>query len=189
MKIASTYNIYSKFENDIDLNYFKFPIISKSIIADGCESAHQCYFIYNKGGLSQCKYPCIIQQYYNHDGYVYKIYIIGNNIYQKIHPSATPTSSCYDKSIEFIQHLTSNDIYNNNIVNNIITFPSMNLLKKLVQKLKEIFKLSLFGVDLIYNLNEKIYYIIDINYFPSYSGFPELQETFLSFFDTYINNL
>jgi inositol-1,3,4-trisphosphate 5/6-kinase/inositol-tetrakisphosphate 1-kinase len=143
-----------------------FPLIYKPILADGCPLAHNCSVINNIKELTNLKYPCMLQKYHNHNGFVYKIYVIGDKIYREIRPSS----------------LHINDKLDN------IVYSSNELLSQLIQKIKEIFNISLFGIDLIYDDNDKIYYIIDINYFPSYSGVPNLNQNLLLFFNSMVKN-
>lgn len=52
--------------------------------------------------------------------------------------------------------------------------PSNKLAKKIILKLRrELDGLSLLGADVVYDVDEKTYYIVDVNYFPGYKHFPE----------------
>lgn len=162
--------------SDFKKDDFIFPIIYKPLIADGSIKSHKCYIIHNIDGLSLCEYPGIFQQYYKHDGYVYKIYIIGDTIYQEIRPSISSNiDNINNLSIESLSRKTKQ------IISNKITYVSNNILNILIKELKYRLKLSLFGFDLLYDNEINNYYLIDINYFPSYSGFPNLNDTFASF--------
>jgi glutathione synthase/RimK-type ligase-like ATP-grasp enzyme len=159
--------------NDTNLSY---PQILKPLNADGKSYSHNLKILYQS--IDQIlNEPIIKQQYYDHSPYIYKIYIVGDRIYQEFYISATYKLNKSDNHTNLI------DISRNNANQPLcdqIKIPPL-LLDELIREIKHRFQVSLLGIDLIYNQNT--YYIIDINYFPSYSRIPNLTDQFHHYFE------
>lgn len=58
----------------------RYPVICKPIEACGTPSSHSMVVAINEDGLSLVKCPCVVQEYMNHDGLFYKVYVIDKKV-------------------------------------------------------------------------------------------------------------
>lgn len=65
--------------------------------------------------------------------------------------------------------------------------PSMEILKQFMRHLREILKMDLFGLDMIYNRESDSYYIFDINPFPSFTEYEKFMESYCSYLKSKLN--
>ena len=126
---------------------------------------------------------CLIQQIKNHSGYVMKIYHIGNFNYIDYRSSLPDLNSNFKdefkkgfwtfKTIDletekykkiwekFVKKDEIKEIIENNLNMKNYIFSISNIFEKYSN-------FSLFGIDLLFNKEENIFYIIDCNSLPSY---------------------
>lgn len=50
-----------------------FPLVAKPLVAHG-PSAHRMCLVFNYAGLANIQTPCVLQQYINHRGVMYKVF-------------------------------------------------------------------------------------------------------------------
>lgn len=140
--------------------------------------------IYNIQGLKEVRdilnSDILVQKFINHNAVLHKIYCIGDKVYMFLRPSLPNESelNSQDKDYIFYGRISkyedpscSCDVY-----------PSQNFVEGLCNYIRQIYQLGLFGIDLITELDQKDgiirHFIIDINYFPSYSGISEIPIAF-----------
>ena len=58
----------------------KFPMIAKPLVADGSAKSHKMSLVYNHGGLSNLKPPIVLQEFVNHGGVIFKVYVVGEYV-------------------------------------------------------------------------------------------------------------
>ncbi|KAJ8438970.1 hypothetical protein Cgig2_018881 [Carnegiea gigantea] len=58
----------------------KFPVIAKPLVADGSAKSHKMSLVYNHGGLSSLKPPIVLQEFVNHGGVIFKVYVVGEYV-------------------------------------------------------------------------------------------------------------
>ena len=169
---------------------FAYPFMIKPI---NCEF-HEMRLILNEEGLSdiflndnkykefmlKCK-EFIIQKYINHGGEMIKTFCINGQSYEYIRPSIPNLDKKIKEKIakegecnltnELIYQSKKNKIFgeqneNNNI--NKILEEKYNIIEKITLLFLEKTKITLFGLDFLYDNIKDIFYILEINYFPSY---------------------
>mmetsp|Transcript_28159 Transcript_28159/g.40330 ORF Transcript_28159/g.40330 Transcript_28159/m.40330 type:complete len:478 (-) Transcript_28159:155-1588(-) len=92
---VSTPNFFVCAESDIkslptclEERSFRFPLISKPLTAAGTPESHKMIiFLNSKGLLKAVQAPCLLQQYANHDSILYKVYVLGDEVYVFQRPS------------------------------------------------------------------------------------------------------
>ena len=178
--------IISKHNSEIS-----FPFIIKPI---NCK-LHEMIFILNEEGLSEIflneikykefilKYKeFIIQKYIAHNGEMIKSFCINGNSYVFIRPSVPNldknTTDKISKKGEFnitnelIYQSKKNKIFgaktDNESYFDEILKEKFNIVKKITLLFLEKEKITLFGLDFLYDNVKDIFYILEINYFPSY---------------------
>ena len=182
-----------------------FPFMIKPI---NCEY-HEMRLILNEEGLSEiflndnkykefilkCK-EFIIQKYINHGGEMIKTFCINGQSYEFIRPSIPNlVSENTEKFSKFGECKLTNELIYQSKKNNFFGEQSneSNIDKilenkfKIVNKITLLFlektKITLFGLDFLYDSINDIFYILEINYFPSYR---ELGDKINSEFDKHV---
>ena len=59
---------------------FSFPMIVKPLPAAGTKSSHHMLVVLNRKGLRRVHFPCILQEYENHGGVLFKVYVLGDTV-------------------------------------------------------------------------------------------------------------
>ena len=149
-----------------------------------------------KDFILNCK-EFIIQKYINHGGEMIKTFCINGESYEFIRPS-TPnldkdSSDMISKSgectlyNELIYQRKKNNFMNELIGNTENTIKILedkfNIVKNITLLFLEKTKITLFGLDYLYDSINNIFYILEINYFPSYR---ELGNKINSKFDQHV---
>ena len=72
----------------VDAASLRFPLLAKSLRADGTSDSHRVAIIHDKKGLAcvargsmaGLQLPCVIQEYVNHGGCLFKVYVVGDQV-------------------------------------------------------------------------------------------------------------
>lgn len=187
--------------------HLKFPIILKRRLSCGSKESHEMVIAYNMEGLvsaartvfhvdeseespdQQRDFICnIIAQEYisNHGGVIFKVYAVGSHVVVQARSSVNNIS---ENSRTGYHHFDSQrlnqgghylfDSATGRSKSTDAIMPSQKLASSTVSALSKYLGLTLLGVDLIYDVQRKKYYVVDINYFPGYKGVDEAYEWIL----------
>nr|POE58228.1 inositol-tetrakisphosphate 1-kinase 1 [Quercus suber] len=58
----------------------KFPLIAKPVTADGSAKSHEMSLVFNENGLKTLKKPIVMQEFINHGGVIFKVYVVGEHV-------------------------------------------------------------------------------------------------------------
>jgi len=161
----------------------KFPVVCKTLQACGSKASHKMGIIFKQSELHTFATPFLIQEYINHNATIFKVFVIGdylNTVRRKSLRNVDKTevdSLYFDSQVPFPPHLTIEDSESNNL-----PLPPLNTIKAIAQKIRTLLGLSLFGFDVINNIDSNTYACVDINYFPGYAGVPDVFNVFLYHF-------
>ncbi len=165
------------------LNGMSWPAVWKPISACGRPGSHSMLFLPNPNACISLDRG-IFQEYIRHAGVVYKVYVIGDQVYVDIRPSIrtrlfvedaepSPFDSDYMKQLDPLNgHQLSEAKKQVGELDTLIRHTS--------RELSGLLDLELFGWDLIVSDETRRPYIIDINYFPKFEGFPDFYRHLLS---------
>ncbi|KAJ7945862.1 Inositol-tetrakisphosphate 1-kinase 1 [Quillaja saponaria] len=172
----------------------KFPLIAKPLLANGSLKSHEMCLVFDSEGLKSLSVPIVLQEFVNHGGVVFKVYVAGQ------HLSCVKRNSLPDISEEKLRTLggtllfsqissftvqeNGNEEEDNSDISNIkkAEMPPMSFITDLSKALVEAMGLHLFNIDLIRDGNDRNkYYVIDINYFPGYEKIPSFETLFIDF--------
>ena len=196
-------NLKNILKNDKKMEY---PFMIKPI---SC-THHEMKLILNEEGLNNifndeniykdfilnCK-EFIVQKYINHGGEMIKTFCINGESYEFIRPS---TPNLDKNSVDKISKSGECTLYNeliyqrkkNNFLGDLIgntdntvkiLEEKFNIVKKITLLFLEKTKITLFGLDYLYDNINDTFYILEINYFPSYR---ELGNKINSKFDEHV---
>lgn len=171
-----------------------FPIVAKPLYSDGSAKSHELWLAYDRNSLEILEPPLVLQEFVNHGGILFKVFIIGeaikvvrrfslpdvseHNLLEKAGAFRYPRVSCAAASAD-----------NADLPPSIAELPPWPLLEKLARELRQRLGLQLFNLDIIRERGtSNRYYVIDINYFPGYSKMPDYENVFTDFLLTLVEN-
>ncbi|XP_078440305.1 inositol-tetrakisphosphate 1-kinase 1-like [Wolffia australiana] len=171
----------------------RFPVVAKPLVADGSATSHKMALIYHPRGLTKLKPPVVLQEFVNHGGVIFKVYVIGDHVRcvkRKSLPDVTQEklkSSQASLSFSQISNLTAagdREVtkYYEKLNLDESDMPPQEFLLKIAGGLRRATKLHLFNFDMIRDSNVgNRYLVIDINYFPGYAKMPCYESAIVDF--------
>ncbi|KAG6502408.1 hypothetical protein ZIOFF_042300 [Zingiber officinale] len=157
------------------------PLVVKPLVADGSAKSHELSLAFDEVSLSKLDPPLVLQEFVNHGGVLFKVYIVGEAIkvvrrfslpdVNKREPSNNtgvfqfPRVSCAAASADDAELDPS--IAGKLRYYSSVELPPRPLLENLARELRHRLGLRLFNIDIIREHGTKDrFYVIDINYFP-----------------------
>ncbi|KAJ8555157.1 hypothetical protein K7X08_012653 [Anisodus acutangulus] len=184
--------------NYLENEGLKFPVIAKPLVADGSLKSHKMLLVFNKDGLRKLKPPIVLQEFVNHGGVIFKVYVVGDYVKcvkRKSLPDVNEDNlGRLESYLSFSQVSNLNtcekkdDKYYKlmNLENS--ELPPLGLLGDIARGLRRATKLHLFNFDVIRdNRVGNRYLVIDINYFPGYAKMPNYERVLTDFFWDVLN--
>ncbi|KAH6816888.1 Inositol 1 [Perilla frutescens var. frutescens] len=178
----------------------KFPVIAKPLVADGSAKSHKMSLVYNRDGLSKLKPPVVLQEFVNHGGVIFKVYVVGEYVKcvkRKSLPDVNEENLRNLKGLLLFSQVSnlnsverSGDTYYKmmDLEDGKTEIPPMNLLVDIARGLRMAMGLHLFNFDVIRDTRiGNRYLVIDINYFPGYAKMPSYEHVLTDFFWNVLN--
>ncbi|XXG48942.1 hypothetical protein AAC387_Pa02g3259 [Persea americana] len=165
----------------------KLPLVAKPLVVDGSSKSHQLSLAYDRFSLSKLDPPMVLQEFVNHGGVLFKVFIVGETI-KVVRRSSLPNVSECELLNNFGLYqfprvssaTTSAD--DAGLDPSVAELPPLPLLERLARELRHRLGLQLFNMDIIREFGSKDrFYVIDINYFPGYGKMPEYENIFTDF--------
>ncbi|KAH9603179.1 hypothetical protein KSS87_015454 [Heliosperma pusillum] len=163
------------------------PLVAKPLIADGTAKSHELSLVYDQYSLQKLEPPLVLQEFVNHGGVMFKVFIVGEAI-KVVRRFSLPNVSKRELSrtagvFRFPRvscAVASAD--DADLDPDVAELPPRPLLEKLAKRLRRRLGLRLFNLDMIreYGTRDN-YYVIDINYFPGYGKMPDYEHIFTDF--------
>eukprot|EP01018_Ginkgo_biloba_P002179 Gb_25244 [translate_table: standard] len=164
----------------------KLPLVAKPLVADGTAKSHAMSLAYDQFCLAELDPPLVLQEFVNHGGVLFKVYIVGDTIkvvrrfslpdveqgeplgYGVIPFPRVSSAAASADDADLDPHVAE--------------LPPPPLLDKLGRELRQRLGLRLFNLDIIREHGTRDhYYVIDINYFPGYGKMPGYEYIFTDF--------
>ncbi|XP_042509362.1 inositol-tetrakisphosphate 1-kinase 3-like isoform X1 [Macadamia integrifolia] len=163
------------------------PLVAKPLVVDGTAKSHELSLAYDQFSLSKLEPPLVLQEFVNHGGVLFKVYIVGEAI-KVVRRFSLP-------DIDERELLCNAGVYRFPRVSCaaasadeadldpcVAELPPRPLLERLARGLRRQLGLRLFNIDIIREHGTKDrFYVIDINYFPGYGKMPEYEHIFTDF--------
>ncbi|KAK3231154.1 hypothetical protein Dsin_003035 [Dipteronia sinensis] len=163
------------------------PLVAKPLVNDGSAKSHELSLAYDQYSLKKLEPPLVLQEFVNHGGVLFKVYIVGEAIKvvrrfslpdvtkQELSKSAGvfrfPRVSCAAASAD-----------DADLDPSVGELPPRPLLERLAKELRRRLGLQLFNLDIIREHGTRDhFYVIDINYFPGLGKMPEYEHIFTDF--------
>ncbi|KAG5617484.1 hypothetical protein H5410_017308 [Solanum commersonii] len=168
----------------------KFPVIAKPLIADGAANSHQLSLILNQNGLTKLNPPIVLQEFVNHGGVIFKVYVAGDHVKCVKRKSLTDiseeklntsTSENYQVSNFSAQNQSDHESFAKLI--KAVEMPPLSFVNEVANRMRDALKLHLFNFDMLRDSRIGTrYLVIDVNYFPGYAKMPEFETVLTDFF-------
>ncbi|KAG8363769.1 hypothetical protein BUALT_Bualt19G0056800 [Buddleja alternifolia] len=176
--------------DSVESEGMSFPVIAKPLMANGSVGSHQMYLVFNKEGLEGLKLnptPLVLQEFVNHGGVVFKVYVAGEHVRcvkrRSLMDVSEEKSSETENLLSFsqISNLSAQDQSDENI--EAVELPPSSIVDEVASQLRQALKLNLFNFDMIRDsrVGDR-YLVIDINYFPGYAKIPCYERMLTDFF-------
>ncbi|KAK1262125.1 Inositol-tetrakisphosphate 1-kinase 1 [Acorus gramineus] len=170
------------------LSTLRFPVIAKPLVADGSVKSHKMSLVFNRDGLLKLKPPIVLQEFINHGGVIFKVYVVGDHVTCVKRKSLPDVTEEREGSLSFCQ--VSNLNHNaqdqsKEVVNHLqeVEMPPLNFITEIAKGLRLALGLNLFNFDVIRDVQVGNHYlVIDINYFPGYAKMPCYETVLTDFF-------
>ncbi|WMV20942.1 hypothetical protein MTR67_014327 [Solanum verrucosum] len=172
-------------QDGIDNQGMKFPLIAKAVIANATADAHQMSLVLNRDGLNGIKTPIVLQEFVNHGGVIFKVYVAGDHVKcVKRKSLGDITEEKLENSenlipFSLISYFADNEQSDESLAKlmEAAVMPPSSFVNEVSKQLRRALKLHLFNFDMIRdNRDGNRYQIIDINYFPGYAKVPEYEQ-------------
>ncbi|CAN0920877.1 Inositol-tetrakisphosphate 1-kinase 2 [Linum grandiflorum] len=150
----------------------KLPLVAKPLLVDGTAKSHQLSLAYDQFSLSELEPPLVLQEFVNHGGVLFKIYIMGESIKVVRRFSLPNVSNCELEKVAGVMRFprvscAAASADDADLDPSVAELPPHPLLERLAKELRCQMGLSLFNIDMIREHGSKdVFYVIDINYFP-----------------------
>ncbi|CAL0305628.1 unnamed protein product [Lupinus luteus] len=163
------------------------PLVAKPLVADGSAKSHELSLAYDQYSLQKLEPPLVLQEFVNHGGVLFKVYIVGDAI-KVVRRFSLPDVSKWELSEDAgLYHFprvscAAASADDADLDPNVAELPPRPLLEKLAKELRWRLGLRLFNLDIIRECGTRDhFYVIDINYFPGYGKMPEYEHIFTDF--------
>ncbi|KAL6972254.1 Inositol-tetrakisphosphate 1-kinase [Sarracenia purpurea var. burkii] len=176
-----------------NLQGLNFPVIAKPLVANGSAKSHQMSLVFNNDGLGRLKPPIILQEFVNHGGVIFKVYVAGEYVKCVKRRSLPDVSEekmgTLGDLLPFsqISNLTGQDQFHSNPRDAMhieeAAMPPLSFVYDVANGLRGALKLHLFNFDMIRDATAgNRYLVIDINYFPGYAKLDSYETLLTDFF-------
>ncbi|XP_065852787.1 inositol-tetrakisphosphate 1-kinase 1 [Euphorbia lathyris] len=174
-----------------------FPLVAKPLVADGSAKSHKMFQIFDSEGLQRLDAPIILQDFVNHGGVIFKVYVAGDYV-QCVKRKSLPDIS-REKLATLKGSLSFSQISNLNVRGknegsddvvdlDKVDMPPLGFVEDIAMAMREETGLNLFNFDVIRDAKDgNRYLVIDINYFPGYAKMPNYETILTDFFLDLLN--
>ncbi|KAI9306789.1 inositol-tetrakisphosphate 1-kinase [Cunninghamella echinulata] len=187
-----------------------YPIICKRQTACSSTKSHEMTLIPSINQLEWMTHyedyePLLLQEFIQHDGIIIKVYVADHQIYTSIRPSFMnmnqdgyavhfdsqhlPKQFNHDKIIDpHLNKLISPSSFENQQVQEKKESQlDHRRLQEIANLLQQKLGLTFFGFDVLIESNTNAYFIVDVNYFPSFKNVPNFQDIFIDIIKKKLN--
>ncbi|CAO2813578.1 unnamed protein product [Amaranthus hypochondriacus] len=165
----------------------RLPLVAKPLFVDGSAKSHELFLAYDNVSLSKLEPPLVLQEFVNHGGVMFKVYVVGDAI--KVRRRFSLPDVCkrelskYAGVFQFPRVSCAAACADEAELDpGVAELPPRPLLERLVEELRRRMGLQLFNIDIIREHGTRdLFYVIDINYFPGYGKMPGYEHIFTDF--------
>ncbi|GAV79560.1 Ins134_P3_kin domain-containing protein [Cephalotus follicularis] len=159
--------------DDQEWEFLKFPVIVKLLVTDGSAKSHKMALVFNHNKLNKLKPPIFLQAFVNHDGVIFKVYVVGECVKCVKRKSLPDVSEEKLKSLQ-VSNLDKNEdrFYEVMVWHDTQMLPQRFIID-IARGLRKVMNLNLFNFDVIRDTKKGNHnLLVDIIYFPEYAKMP-----------------
>ena len=165
-----------------------FPVLGKPLASSTAEGAHNMTLVFSKERICDLPLPCLLQEFRNHDGVIYKVFVMGDRIHMCERPSVMDldcdperktlvfdTRDISKTGKVFVPGLHKSDPNQRSWMscNEKPDLLNLNVLRAIHNRLSELTNgLKLYGMDILKDKDGN-YAFVDLNHFPGFTGVKE----------------
>ncbi|XP_056842699.1 inositol-tetrakisphosphate 1-kinase 2 isoform X2 [Raphanus sativus] len=174
--------------NEVAKAGLKFPLVAKPLLVDGTAKSHQLFLAYDCLSLAELEPPLVLQEFVNHGGVLFKVFVVGDVIRVVRRFSLPNVSNVGKEKVAGVFQFprvssAAASVDKTDLDPRVAELPPKPLLEGLVRELRSRLGLKLFNIDMIREHgSQDVFYVIDINYFPGYGKMPDYEQVFIDFF-------
>merc|ERR1711974_509709 len=151
--------------------------------ASGSLAAHEMCIIFNETQLKEhITYPAFLQEYFNHNGTIYKVSVVGAHIHTGVKSSTKNFSDLENTAPVFFNSQDMKKIIDEESYKTEDPISDEKILH-IAKCLSSSLGMHLYGFDVIRDSKTKKLAVIDVNFFPSFRSVPDVFDRFLDLFD------
>lgn len=157
-----------------------FPILCKPMQAHG-DKSHDMKIIFDVEHLNDIDKPCVLQQFIDHDGILFKVFAIGENNYHIVQRNSIRNLSDHSSHETISFH--SSEVSSSQAAHHLISIDRLKSIEydekqihEITRTIQKLFRLNLIGIDIIIDRQTRAYAVIDVNYFPGYESVNEFSQ-------------
>ncbi|XP_073356635.1 inositol-tetrakisphosphate 1-kinase 4-like [Aegilops tauschii subsp. strangulata] len=167
----------------------RFPLIAKPLAVDGSASSHDLCLVYRAEGLRGLHTPVVLQEFVNHGGVLFKVYVVGSRAVCVRRsslpdvPAARLADPGADASVPFanISSRPALDKGEDSMT------PPAAFVDQVARGLRQALGLHLLNFDMfaateLDDGGRRRYFLVDINYFPGFAKMPGYETALTDFF-------
>uniref|UniRef100_A0A0E0JZN0 Inositol-tetrakisphosphate 1-kinase n=1 Tax=Oryza punctata TaxID=4537 RepID=A0A0E0JZN0_ORYPU len=168
----------------------RFPLIAKPLAVDGSAESHDMRLVYRRDGGLLLRAPLVLQEFVNHGGVLFKVYVVGDRA-TCVRRSSLPDVPAHrlhdldsEPSVPFA-NISNQPLPPDDDAADDMAMPAAGFVDEVARGLRRGLGLHLFNFDMIRERSEEHgdrYFIIDINYFPGYAKMPGYEAALTDFF-------
>lgn len=181
---------------------FSLPLLAKPLKADGSQDSHALALVHDHSGLARLakgqvpglEPPCVLQEFVDHGGALFKVYVVGENVAMTRRKSLPDMHGRPGEGVELLERIScaphsARDEEGETSLEPMgveedapVQEPEAELVRAIAQALRSQLGLNLFNFDLIrVQGSDDRFLVIDINYFPGYAKMPGYETVFADF--------
>ncbi|XP_022768577.1 inositol-tetrakisphosphate 1-kinase 3-like isoform X2 [Durio zibethinus] len=163
------------------------PLVAKPLVADGSAKSHELSLAYDQYSLRILEPPLVLQEFVNHGGVLFKVYIVGEaiKVVRRFSlPDVTKRELSKNAGVFRFPRVScaAASADDADLDPSVAELPPRPLLERLAKELRRRLGLRLFNLDIIREHGTRDhFYVIDINYFPGYGKMPGYEHIFTDF--------
>ncbi|EOY15609.1 Inositol 1,3,4-trisphosphate 5/6-kinase family protein isoform 1 [Theobroma cacao] len=163
------------------------PLVAKPLVADGSAKSHELSLAYDQYSLQKLEPPLVLQEFVNHGGVLFKVYIVGEaiKVVRRFSlPDVTKRELSKNAGVFRFPRVScaAASADDADLDPSVAELPPRPLLERLAKELRRGLGLRLFNLDIIREHGTRDhFYVIDINYFPGYGKMPGYEHIFTDF--------
>ncbi|MCO5606591.1 hypothetical protein L7F22_060779 [Adiantum nelumboides] len=161
----------------------KLPLVAKPLVVDGTAQSHALSLACDELCLTSLSPPLVLQEFVNHGGVLFKVYIVGDSI-RVVRRFSLPDVHKVGNGVVAFPRVSSAaaSADDADLDPEVAELPPCELLDCLSKELRCRLGLRLFNLDIIREGGAgNHYYVIDINYFPGFGKVPGYEHVFTDF--------